>query len=289
MTAPDLCPDHLVARALRGTSSAVDQRALERHLASCEVCSAACDVAGALAAEPSALAGDAQLLERIAARALAAGTRPLPTGVRRPGRARRPRRALVAAVAVVALAAAGAAAALRARDRLEPPPSGAARPRPAPPAKKAMARPAPVEPLAPAAPPPAMAPVEPVETAARLFRRAARARDDGETERALALFRRLQTRWPGSPQAALSHVSAGNLVLAGNGDPRAALAAFEAHLARPAPALREEALYGRARALRRLGEPAREREAWRQLVEAAPDGPYVGRARQRLDELGEPR
>jgi hypothetical protein len=68
------------------------------------------------------------------------------------------------------------------------------------------------------------------------------------------------------------------------GEPRAALEGFDAYLATSDRALREEALTGRALALKKLGRLVEERESVRELLHQYPDSPYGRRALERLHE-----
>ncbi|WP_437782834.1 tetratricopeptide repeat protein [Sorangium sp. So ce1097] len=158
-----------------------------------------------------------------------------------------------------------------------PAPGGAALPELAAPAPRP--RETPRAPGA-AAPPPA------ASTAEQLFREANDARRAGSTQRAIELYRALQRRFAGSPEATLSLVSLGSLLLDG-GSPGAALAQFDRYLgvagARP---LAVEALYGRGRALRALGRSGDEAQTWRRMLREHPSSPYAEHARRRLAELG---
>ncbi|XXX79502.1 tetratricopeptide repeat protein [Sorangium sp. So ce134] len=123
-------------------------------------------------------------------------------------------------------------------------------------------------------------------TAEQLFREANEARRAGSSQRAIELYRSLQKGFATSPEATLSLVSLGSLLL-NTGSPAAALAQFDRYLgvagARP---LSVEALYGRGRALRALGRSADEAQNWRRLLREHPGSPYVEHARRRLAELG---
>ncbi|WP_437298544.1 tetratricopeptide repeat protein [Sorangium sp. So ce426] len=123
-------------------------------------------------------------------------------------------------------------------------------------------------------------------TAERLFREANDARRAGRSRRAIELYRALQRGFASSPEATLSLVSLGGLLLH-DGSPAAALAQFDRYLgvAGPRP-LAVEALYGRGRALRALGRAGDEAQAWRRLLREHPGSPYVEHARRRLAELG---
>ncbi|WP_437757855.1 tetratricopeptide repeat protein [Sorangium sp. So ce1389] len=165
-------------------------------------------------------------------------------------------------------ASAGAAAA----------PAGAALPEPAAPAARPQE--------APRGPGAAASSASSARSAEQLFREANEARRAGSTQRAIELYRALQKGFARSPEATLSLVSLGSLLL-NSGSPAAALAQFDRYLgtagARP---LAVEALYGRGRALRALGRSADEAQSWRRLLREHPSSPYVEHARRRLAELG---
>jgi TolA-binding protein len=120
------------------------------------------------------------------------------------------------------------------------------------------------------------------EDAAAMLRAANDARRGGDAAEAMALYAKLQRRFPSSPEAELSSVPFGEMLLADH-QPGSALEQF----GRPAGALggnlRPEVLYGRARALAALGDQAGERRAWRELLDEFPKCPYVETARRRLE------
>lgn len=79
-------------------------------------------------------------------------------------------------------------------------------------------------------------------------------RGAGEHRAAAAVYRRLIREHKGTSLARTAEVSLGQLYLGPLADPRAALASFDAYLrAAPAGVLVEDALFGRAQALQRLG------------------------------------
>jgi len=127
---------------------------------------------------------------------------------------------------------------------------------------------------------PARAPVG--ASADSLLRQAGDARREGDGERALGLYRRLQSEFAGSPEALLSKVPLGNLLLE-RGRAREALAQFDRYLdATPRGALVPEALYGRARALSAAGDRAEEQLAWQRLLREFPASAYAPLARRRI-------
>jgi TolA-binding protein len=121
------------------------------------------------------------------------------------------------------------------------------------------------------------------EGAAALFEAANDARRGGDTQQATTLYRELQRLYPGSPEAGLTYVSLGGLLLDAK-QPKAALAQFDRALRAPAETLRPEALYGRARALAALHEAEAEKAAWKQLLEEFPTCPYAQKVPRRLAE-----
>ncbi len=122
-------------------------------------------------------------------------------------------------------------------------------------------------------------------SAALLLQRATEARRQGDVAQAITLYRRLQQLFPTSSEAVLSTAPLGGLLLE-RGATLPALQQFDDYLrAAPAGVLVPEALYGRGRALRALGQATEERQTWRRLVAAFPDSPYAPLARRRLADL----
>jgi TolA-binding protein len=102
--------------------------------------------------------------------------------------------------------------------------------------------------------------------AATLFREANEERRNGRTRAAIAAYRELQRRAPASREAQFSALSLGNLLLA-TGEGPAALSQFDAALSSPATRnVQAEALYGRGRALGRLGRATEERANWQRVL-----------------------
>ncbi len=128
---------------------------------------------------------------------------------------------------------------------------------------------------------------EPRDTAATLFSEANRARRAGELASSVQLYRRLQRAFPNSPEAQLSLVTLGTLQL-DSGNPRGALVTFERYLGAGGRPLEAEALYGRARALSRLGWKNRAARAWQDLVDKHPTSGYAAEARERLRSSSAP-
>jgi len=300
MTAqPSRCREDLFARSRRAPLSAVERRALDAHLAVCDLCRAAGAFAAVYDAIPDRAGADDDLLIARLAERVAAG----PAAIRP---RRRPKAVAIAAGLALLIAAGGAAAWVSVRgfpsrspeSRVAPRPESrtpraavATRRDPAPP-PAAAAKPVAVEkavirhagpgehgksprtPLAKTAP-----------TAAELFAEANAARRALDLRGATDLYLALDRRYPESAEAPVALVSAGDL-LSRLGEPAAALQAFNRYLdRRPDGALAPEALFGRARAFQQLGRHQDESDAWRRLLRAFPGSVYEAAGRQRLGEL----
>ena len=120
-------------------------------------------------------------------------------------------------------------------------------------------------------------------SAAELLTRANQARRDGEARLAVRRYQELQSVYPGSREARLSHVSLARLYLDRLADPQAALNQLDRYLEEPGQ-LAEEARVGRALALARLGRTAEERRAWQDLLDHHPSSPHADRARARIEQ-----
>jgi TolA-binding protein len=108
-----------------------------------------------------------------------------------------------------------------------------------------------------------------------LFAQAVEARRAGHADRAISLFRELQTTYPATSEARVTLLSLGDLLM-GRADPASALAAFDEYLERnPQGALVPEALNGRARALTALGRRHDAEETLRDLDTRLPGSPYT--------------
>jgi tetratricopeptide (TPR) repeat protein len=163
-------------------------------------------------------------------------------------------------------------------EAVEPGPAPRVRPSP-------RGRPVEVEasPLPPAEPPAAR---QPVPTAAELLVQANAERSRGNLGEAARLYRELSRLHPGSREEVTSRVSLGRLLLEGPGAPGEALRLFDGYLAAsPGGNLDEEARFGRARCLERLGRPADEARAWESLLEHHPGSVHASRARSRIDVI----
>ena len=310
MTAPpNRCREDLFARSRRAPLSAVEQRALDAHLAVCDLCRAAGAFAAVYDAIPDhAGAADDLLIARLAQRVAGGAVAVRP---------RRRARILASAVGLALLVAAGGAAAwvsvrgfpsrlfetrVVARPESRAPRTevaAAARPldetkeREAPsgqvprhekqaPSEKAMIRHGATGERGKS---PRMPPATAALTAAELFADANAARRALDLRRAIDLYLALDRRFPESAEAPVALVAAGDL-LSRVGESATALQAFDRYLdRRPDGALAPEALFGRARALRQLARRQDEIDAWRQLLRAFPGSVYDSAGRQRLGEL----
>ena len=133
--------------------------------------------------------------------------------------------------------------------------------------------------------PPAATPDPPVQNTARsLFERANAARASGAYGDAVRLYSELQSTFPASAEARTSQAILGRLLL-DRGDADGALRYFDAYL-RGGGALGQEALVGKATALRRLGRTSEEAAAWQQLLQSYPGSAHAENARARLEEIG---
>jgi TolA-binding protein len=121
----------------------------------------------------------------------------------------------------------------------------------------------------------------PTASAAELFAQANALRGAGKSQAAEQRYLELQAHYPQSSEARVSLVSLGRLELASR--PSQALRHFSAYLAQSShQTLNEEALFGQATALLRLGKVEQERAAWRKLLERYPSSVYADRAKARL-------
>jgi TolA-binding protein len=300
---PELDALGLAIRARHGSLNEPEQNALTQAMATSATVRTAYELGTDLDLVSRVQAGDEALIQRALATTLA--TRP----------ARRTRRTslalgLVAATLVLASAAAATHGVLARHGVFgtDSVPSGAAepaRPRPSTPDR----RPPDLAPMKTSEPSPAAEPVADTTesaaasrrarentapqaassdavstTAATLFREASAARRASDLGRARRLYLELEARFPESREASVARVSLGKLLL-GAGQAREAESAFAGYLKSGAGELREEALVGRADALRTLGRTADERNARQELVNRYPSSVYASRARERIAEI----
>lgn len=286
----------LSARARRGTLPEPEQRQLRlllagslearlTHRAGCE-----------FDEEDSVLPGEDALAARVTARLLA------PPRPATPSRRRLAWRLVPAAALAVAAAAAGPTLVERLGESSGPEPGGPAvvapprEPAAAPRAARVTARAAtpagstPMTASSAAAPPTAPPPPTPTrggavastsvgDGPAELFAAASRARREGQTARALALYQELERRHPATAEAHAADIALG--MLYADAAPAQALAHFRRYLAQGGP-LAPEALWGQARALSALGRTEEAQQSWRALITRYPRSAYANAARTRL-------
>jgi TolA-binding protein len=299
----DLHPEDLLDKNARGALSDVERRRLAAHVATCAVCRFELTARNDFATLDEART-EAPHVE--APHVPPAPEMPGSLAARGSGRSRR--RALVigaAAALIGGLSFAALSTGLLGRSPDKPTPKatvGASAVRSA----RAVERPAlPDPPLAPSAhdypgrvaPPsvntridsertPSRVRSRGAPTAADLFSAANGARRSHDVERAIALYRDLESRYPQSEEARVSYATLATLLL-DRGDPRAALDGFERYLARGGSALGEEALVGRALAYQKLGAQSSEVAAWQEVLRRFPGSVHAPVARARLVALGQ--
>jgi len=121
-------------------------------------------------------------------------------------------------------------------------------------------------------------------SAEQLFQQGKQAERSGQGGVARARFTQLQSLYPNSPEAHVSRMVMGGLLLE-SGEAQGALRQYSAYLARGG-SLEQEALVGKARSLARLGDSKAEAQTWQTLLGKYPKSLHASRARQRLDSLG---
>ena len=119
-----------------------------------------------------------------------------------------------------------------------------------------------------------------------LLEQAEKLRSARKWQAAARAYRTLIDTYPRSDEARLAQVAYGNIALNMLGRPKAALTAFNNYLQSRDAALRQEALFGKAGALRALGLTAAEKAALTVFVDTYPDALQAAVARQRLKMLG---
>jgi TolA-binding protein len=309
------CPDSLIARSRTGQLSSVERSQLHLHLQRCEACRVSLLVGRDFDAALAAQSDDTLFVSQVvrAVRSSSAGGAQLSRA--RPSRSRRRvlMYGLAAALLTSSFVVGAASPALRRTigvffglQSISAPPASRG-------VVRSVSKAAKVKPLASQAESTLSVPREsaPSETHAlpqraevstttestpardalsvkTLFAQANARRRSGDLAGATKLYQELQQRYPQSREAEVSRVTVGRLLLERSGDANLALQQFDRAL-RNAGAdragLDEEALFGRASALMRLGHPQDERRAWEQLIQQYPDSIYAARARTRLAEL----
>lgn len=290
MTVTRICPDDLVLAARSGMLSPQDEARLHLHLARCPQCQAAFEAGRAFDAVLGARVGDDAIAMRLAAHVTqrparrwlayaAGGGLLLLTGsvaVAAVGRETL-QHWFVATEVATPPAVTDTPAASSPRRESKPEPNESA---PIASAETAVSAPLPTaSAIELAARPPRN--VEVGETAAELFASANALRSQGKAAEAERRYLALQARYPATTEARVSLVSLARLELGSR--PALALRHFDAYLGQSAhTTLAEEALFGRASALSRLGRVEAERTAWQLLLTRFPSSVYAERAKSRL-------
>jgi ferric-dicitrate binding protein FerR (iron transport regulator) len=99
--------------------------------------------------------------------------------------------------------------------------------------------------------------------------------------RAAEIYRSVHARSPSSESGRAALMALASLQLSSLNDPKAALASFDRYLAAGGGPLRQQADYGRIRALRRLGRTAEELRATRAFIERYPKAPEARLLKER--------
>jgi hypothetical protein len=123
-------------------------------------------------------------------------------------------------------------------------------------------------------------------SAASLFEQGSALRDRNKVDEAIAVFRKLQQRFPETRESRISYAVAGRMLL-DRGRPAQALKQFDRHLAQGGEAS-QEALAGRATALGQMGRLSVERETWQRLLDSYPGTVYASQAKERLSQMRRP-
>jgi hypothetical protein len=110
-------------------------------------------------------------------------------------------------------------------------------------------------------------------------------RASGRFQGAAEAYQNLMVNHPKSPEVGAALLSLGEIQLANLGDASAALGSFDAYLSRGGGALRQEAMLGRIRALRRLGRRSEEVTATEAFLAAFPSSPHAEALHARVQEL----
>lgn len=120
--------------------------------------------------------------------------------------------------------------------------------------------------------------------AGALFSNANDARRRGDHAAAAKLYQDLLAQHANAPEAVAARVALGRMLL-DDGDAQGALPLFDQYLSDGGGSMREEAMFGRARAYERLGRADMEREAWEKLIASYPQSVHTAHAEARIKEL----
>ena len=127
---------------------------------------------------------------------------------------------------------------------------------------------------------------KPLPTLKALMKKARRHKLESSWRAAAKVYEEVVRRYPASNDARTSYVSMGQLYLEKLKRPRRALRHFTRYLKQDdTGALAQEALYGKARALRKLGQKSDERTVLEELLAKYPKGLYAKLARKRIIAL----
>ena len=286
MSSSQRFPEDLLVHARRGELSPEEEKSLGALLATSETACLWYQAGIGFDAESPVLPGDEELLGRVTERVAKASSGRIS---RRWWRIAWP----AAAASLVATSAAAGGWILLQRSLRAGPPAAATElesppgsPRHAPSLAQSAGTPRtetpspsePAVPVARSAPPGAPTVPRLVEGPSELFERANRARREGRIGEAMALYERLSSVAPGTPEAQQAELALGELNLQ-KGTPDRALLHFRRYRGQ---AMGAEALWGEARALRQLGRSAEERATLDTLGRRFPSSPYAAPARKRL-------
>jgi hypothetical protein len=122
---------------------------------------------------------------------------------------------------------------------------------------------------------------EPQRTPQDELSHARQLRARGLFTRAAEVYRSVHARSPSSETGRAALMALASLQLSSLNDPRAALASFDTYLASGGGPLRQQADYGRIRALRRLGRTAEELKATQAFIERYPKAPEARLLKER--------
>ena len=122
-------------------------------------------------------------------------------------------------------------------------------------------------------------------SASSLLKKARRHRLAGEWSDVRKTYRALVNSYPNSEQAKIALVAWANLEIERFAKPKDALTLFDRYLKSSHGQLRQEAMWGRARALGALGRKADERVVLEQYIDLFPSDPKRAAAEARLDIL----
>jgi TolA-binding protein len=120
--------------------------------------------------------------------------------------------------------------------------------------------------------------------AAVLFTAANDARRRGDHAAAARLYQDLISQHGTALESGMARVAMARMLL-DDGDAQGALPLFEKYLEDGGGSLREEAMFGRARANQKLGRGDLEREAWEKLLASYPQSVHSAHAEARIKEL----